>query len=540
MFVGILGPVVLLVVVVLVIVAVQRRTHPGQAPPPAGGGDVLAYLLMAIAVGVAAVSLARLARAAFPGGVFIFDPEREVAGALAGIVVSAPFAVYLWRRQRRRRAVHPHTPGWTLYLSLIEATFMILFVIALFSFLDWLISDGRAPSWTDLLVYGGVIVFHELAVMATPPGPDSGELPRVIGSAIGLVPTMIGMGGALYWGLSELYSGLGATSPGEGIGAATSIAFMLTGFPVWWYRWLRRWRDTAGPARWSFTFLASTAGVVVLISGLTFLVAQTLIYLLTSTPPAGSHFQFLPATLSVALVAAAVWAHHRRMLGTHRDDPVRAYEYLSAAVALSAVVGGATILIAAVFGPRSFIGSSGQAAIVGATTAVFGVAVWYRFWSRAQAAPRAIEASTMPRRFYLLGLGVVAGLVSAGALIATLVFVFQRLLGIEQLPSAFVPMIGLFLSSGLAAAHLFRTYLADREVTGDEKTVAPFDVTVICTHPGMLADRLPKGARVRVIYRADAGAEIDDEMADRVVAAVDGKSSIVWVDETGFRVAPAR
>lgn len=528
----------LAIVILLVVGLVRRGTQEGKAQQP-GGGDVLAYLLMAIAVGVAVFSLARLARAAFPGGVFIFDPEREVATALAGIVVSAPFAVYLWRRQRQRRAVYPHSPGWTLYLSLVEAVFMTAFVVALFTFLDWLISEGRASAWVDLLVYGGVIVFHELAVRTTPPGADSGELPRVIGSAIGLIPTMIGLGGVLYWGLSEIYSTL-ASSPGEGIALATSIAFMLTGFPVWWYRWLRPWGDTAGPARWAFTFLVSTGGLVVMIGSVTVVVSQTLIYLLTSTQPAGTHFRFLPATLSVGLVAAAVWAHHRRKLGKQRDDPVRAYEYLGAAFALAAVVGGITTLVAAVFGQRTFVGERGGMAIVGATTAVIGAMVWYRFWSRAQTAPRGIEASTMPRRFYLLGLGVVIGLVAAGSLIATLVFLFQRLLGVGQLSSAFVPTIGLFLSSGAVAAHLYRAYVSDRDIIGKAETITPFDVTVICSHPGLLSARFPKQARVRVIYRADTGAEIDDDMADRIVDAVDGRSSIVWVDDTGFRVAPAR
>jgi hypothetical protein len=33
---------------------------------------------------------------------------------------------------------------------------------------------------------------------------------------------------------------------------------------------------------------------------------------------------------------------------------------------------------------------------------------------------------------------------------------------------------------------------------------------------------------------------IDDAMAEEIVAAVGNRSSIVWVDEDGFRVGPAR
>ena len=51
---------------------------------------------------------------------------------------------------------------------------------------------------------------------------------------------------------------------------------------------------------------------------------------------------------------------------------------------------------------------------------------------------------------------------------------------------------------------------------------------------------MPREARVRIIYRDDDIAVIDDDMASAIVSAVDGRSSFVWVDQDGFRVAPAR
>jgi hypothetical protein len=68
----------------------------------------------------------------------------------------------------------------------------------------------------------------------------------------------------------------------------------------------------------------------------------------------------------------------------------------------------------------------------------------------------------------------------------------------------------------------------------------PFAVTVICSHPGTLATRFPEEATVRVLYRGDDVGMIDDEMAASIVAAVDGRSSLVWVDGDGFRLAAAR
>ena len=70
--------------------------------------------------------------------------------------------------------------------------------------------------------------------------------------------------------------------------------------------------------------------------------------------------------------------------------------------------------------------------------------------------------------------------------------------------------------------------------------VQPFTVTVVCSHPGNLGTMFPKEAKVTVLYRDDASGAIDEEMASRIVSAVDGRPSLVWVDEDGFRIAPAR
>jgi hypothetical protein len=43
-----------------------------------------------------------------------------------------------------------------------------------------------------------------------------------------------------------------------------------------------------------------------------------------------------------------------------------------------------------------------------------------------------------------------------------------------------------------------------------------------------------------VIYRDDQEGVIGDEMADEIVATVANRASLVWVDQSGFRVAPMR
>jgi hypothetical protein len=285
----------------------------------------------------------------------------------------------------------------------------------------------------------------------------------------------------------------------------------------------------------------ATMGLATLLGVLTFTTSQTLVYLLTDEGlQAAAHFEFLPIDLAVGIVAWLVWAHHRRLLGKERTDPVRSHEYSMAGLALAAGVGAITTLVSAVFANAAFVGSTGTVAITAGVTLLVAFLTWMRYWGRAQTAPRENEATTAPRRFYLLGLGVVMALVGAGSLIATLVLVFQAVLDVQGLDDSLVPVVTLAVTAGAASWHLLRTYGADRELTASPEVVTPFDVTVICAHPGMLAAKFPKQARIRVLYRSDGQGVVTDDMADSIVAAVDAQSSLVWVDDTGFRVAPAR
>ena len=152
---------------------------------------------------------------------------------------------------------------------------------------------------------------------------------------------------------------------------------------------------------------------------------------------------------------------------------------------------------------------------------------------------RTKEVASPARRLYLVGFGVVTGLTSAGALIAVLVVVFQWIISGET-SDALAVQASLFVFSGLATWHLLRVNSGDRDMIESPEVVTPFEVTLVCSHPGHIATLFPKEARLRVIYRDDEAGMIDDVMAEAIVDAVGVKSSMVWVDEAGYRIAPAR
>jgi hypothetical protein len=524
--------------VVFTFVANTRKAPQGGAPTRGPNDDLLAYLLLALAVGGAAISLSQLGRAAFPTGGFVFEPERQVAAALAGLVVTVPVALYLWRRQAIRRELHPNAGGWTMYLSLVEAAFMTAFAVNLYQALNWAIGDGRPTFVTDLIVVAAALAFHEWAVRATPPISEAAELPRIIGSAVGLVALALGVGMALIWMFSQLLPA--DARPGGEVSWESGLAAILTGGLIWWYRWLRPWRREPGPARHAWLFLVSTGGLALALGSFGVITSRLIVLLAIRPRSTDQYLSELPYTTAALIVGLLVWAHHRKRMGSERTDPVRSYEYAIAALGMFTAVIALTSLVTTTFSRTVIVGSLGEGAFHAATYLLIGGFTWFRFWGRAERAPKDEETGSGPRRSYLIGLGVIMALMAAGALIATLVGVFQLILGVGGLTDNFPTTITLTLAAGGAAWHLLGTYNRDKKTLDVGERVAPFDVTVVCSHPGTLATRLPTTARMRVVYRGDALGTVDDAMADDIVEAVGTTSSYVWVDETGFRVAPAR
>ena len=530
--IGLAIPLLLVValIVLAVVVAIQRSLSKGE--DKGSGADVIAYLILALAMGVAGFAIAQLATTAFPGDRFVFDPAENVATALASLAVSAPFLVYFWRRQAGRREIYPKSAGWTIYLTLIELVFMTAFVVVSVLFVDGLVTDESASAWTGTLVFGMILVFHELAVRRHPPMSDANELPRVAGSAIGLITLFIGAAGTLTAFFSLPFESLDTDfSPW--------VAMTLVGAPVWAYRWLRPWHDEPSVPRLTWITVVAIGSITLALASVGMLLVLTLQYLLTEVPVASVHFENAPAALGVLAVALPTWVLHRRALGREHVTASQAYEYATAAIGLIAGVGGAISLTIIAFDRSLLVGGSARDMIAAATTMVVGLVVWRGFTRLATREASALEAAAWPRRLYHLGFGIVFGLVSAGSLITVLFILFRRILDGNGTTSLLTP-VTIFIYTGLAAWYLLAVYAREREVREDQRRILPFDVTIVTSHPGMIATKFPKQARLRVIHRADAVGAIDEEMAEAIVAAVANRPSVVWVDDDGFRVAPKR
>lgn len=532
---GLIGLVILAALTIGVIAVVRRVT--GKSASKSTGGDIVAYLLLAIAVGTTAFSLAELGIAAFPGDTTVGDAETQVATALAGLVVAGPIAFVLWRRQAERRAQNAESTGWVLYLAAIEVTFMTALASSAFGIVYFLAGDGDSPQWVDAIVFLGVIVFHEWAVRQTPPIGDASGFYRVIGSAIGLIAGSIGLAGMLYWLFDKVYATLTPTS--SEAEAGVWLAFLVVGVPIWAYRWWKPWDTEPGIPRKTWLVITTVTGLAVAIGTATSLVVLVLLFVFSDTDSAAIHFSPVPGIVGTGLVAWLVWAHHRGRMGSERSTAIQFYEYVLAAIGMATAIGAATGLTTVAFAPADFINAPTDFTITVTTILVSGLLVWGFFWNRAQRAPREIEVAATPRKLYLVGFAVVTGLTAAGALIGTLVVLFQWVISGETSDSLAI-QASLFVFSGLATWHLIRQNLEDRELTVSPEVMTPFAVTVICSHPGKLAAMFPDGASIRVVYRGDEQGVITEDMAESIVEQVGRQSSIVWVDGDGYRVAPSR
>jgi Domain of unknown function (DUF5671) len=522
-------------VIVLVVRASRRKGEAAETE----GTDIIPYLLLAVAVATAGFTLAALARASLTADRLSGRPTAEIAGALAGLVVSAPIAYFLWRRQARRRRQFPETDGWPVYLALIELTFLTAFFVAASDLATDIAGVESGAHWTDLVVYGGIVAFHWWVGRRELPEGQAGDLPRLVGAGVALIAMSVGLVGTLAWLFSLVYDGLWDLDDIPGV--AVPLALLVTGAPVWAYRWFPEWKDEAGTLRSFYIGLATTVFLTGAIGALVSIVAITLGFLIEQPGPAGQTFRNIPLALAALVGSGLLWWHHNLRLGSGRTSARRGHEYAMAAIGLASLIASSAALVDTAFTPTlAGTNRAGTLVTLGCVVIASGW-VWLAFWRKAQmASPREDEARSLPRRFYLIGMAIAVGLTAVGALIAALVIVFRALLGeVSATASSLRVPVTLTLVAGLATWHLIDQLRADR--AGMERVeVKPYTVTVVCSHPGKLATLFPPEATLRLIYRADGAGIIDDETASAIVSAVDGTSTLVWVDEDGFRTATAR
>ncbi len=523
----------LLLGIVIAIVALVRRLISNQADEASDGHDIVAYLVLALAMGVAGFAMARLATSAFPSDALVIDPSRDLAASLPALIVASPFVVYFWRRQAERRIAYPNSIGWGVYLTIILLLFGIAFAVTAVMFINGLLGDDTA-NWAQAVVFGIIVGLHEAAARRSPPAGDAGEIYRVVGSAIGLFTLGIGLIGLFGGGVfSSILDGIWNDFSGN-VEWLPWTAMVIVGAPIWMYYWFRPWADNPGLPRNAWLVAVTSGTMAMTLVG----AVGTIATVIDAT--AGNNRSSADATpffMAAGLVGLATWVIHRRSMGTARSDSIRFYEYVVAAGSLVSLVASAVTLTQLAFGDRTIVGGDASDVMIAAVWLISSVAAWLWFHTRWTTGVREEETASWPRRLYLLGVGAAFGIAAAIALIAVLVVITRRTLDGQEGGSLLIPS-SIFVFSGLAAWYLLTLYFQSRELVESEEVIAPFDVTIICGHPGPVSAMLPPQARVRVIHRNDGHGIISEETAAEIVEMVGHRSSHVWVDDEGVRIAP--
>ena len=533
MGVGLVLSLVILLAVVIGVVAIVRRLISRPQSTPQDGHDIVAYLVLALAMSVAGFAFAGLVNAAFPSGGLIVDPASDLAASLPALIVASPFVVFFWRRQAERRLQFPDSVGWGIYLSIVLLIFGIAFAVAAVLFFNGVFGDGRVEL-TNALVFGALVGLHEFAARHSPPQGDAGEIHRLIGSAIGLFTLGVGLVGTIGALLTALFDAGGSELPGPEW--LPWVSMVLVGGPIWIYFWFRQWKEGPGLPRHVWLVAISSGSIVTALVGV---VGALVLIIEWAAGDGGSSEEAIPFLLAAAVVGFATWLIHRRDLGSERVNSVRAYEYLVAAVALISAVGAGVTLTQFALGDRTLVGGDAFDVLSATLWLIASVSTWLWFHQRSYQGSPEEEATAWPRRLYLLGVGAVMGVGAAIALIAALVVVAQRLFENSDDGNLIIPL-ATFLFAGVAAWYLLTLYFKNREYTELKEVATPFEVTIVCSHPGPLGTMFPKQARIRVVYRSDGQGVITEETAESIVELVGHNSSHVWVDDEGVRVAQVR
>ena len=394
-----------------------------------------------------------------------------------------------------------------------------------------------------------------------------GDLDLAVASAAGLVLSAVAIGGLLARAAGLAYRPLAhdVEPLRDAMSTSAALAALTIGCAVWMWHWLLHYRNADRTTLWY--------GLVILIGGLgglsTAIVAVTIgayrsLVWAFNNDAVGSdwshYFTFVPAVAAAAITGGGSWWYHWFVLGRRdrktRSEPMRAFDYISAAAGLVAgAIGVVHVVMAAV---ESVTNPSTAAQpdsanrwIAAACLLAVGLPVWLGFWRRIQGfvgRSDAGERQSPVRRVYLVSLfGAGAGAAIVG-LIVTVTRVVRDVLDGEAGEGTFRGVrvgLGLLVAvSGVTWYHLriFRTEQAEHRSTQRRHR----EVVLVSNDGADLARHLADTCHAHVVrwHRTDAIAEstvdpalvasaIESSTADHVLVVVgSGDIQIVPFNET--------
>lgn len=548
-------PLLLLAFIVVAVVALRRL---GRVPDASRGQAVrrfFQYALMLAMLVVVAVGLIGLLGRAF-GTQVLYSSEEDLARSLAFVVVGGPAYAFLamWaRRQLRDDPNERVSVGWAFYVSAASLVTLTSLIGPLHELLTWAVGirpwDGNQLA--GVLVWSALWAIHFVVSRVTLP-PDRTLPHRLVGSAIGLVISVVGLASTIAASFNVLFN-LGNVFIGAGSNAILRGAiWALVGIPIWFVYWIRCTADNERRQLWfAYVFLAGIAGgLIAAIVSASVVIYDTLVWFIGEprVKDAAGHFDALGASLGAGLMGLVVWWYHRSFIdiSDQRTEVRRIYQYVMAAGGLIASATGLAMMIVAaieaIFRGSVLVGGSAiNSLLLAVTLLVVGIPVWLTYWSAVQRADAETEHASPTRRLYLF---VLFGVGAVTAVISLLTTVYQLFAAVLEGAAGGATLremrfaLAIVITAGAISGYHWMVYRKERHVSVREARI--HSILVIGTREPEQERILSEltHARVRIMEPLNVHTAWSGEQVANALYGQNSRDVVVLVETSGVRVIP--
>ncbi len=564
----ILSLIPLLLIVAIAILVVRKISNRGLSTNSTAQ-PVRLFFQYALALGLFinfTVGLSGLLGRLLGASTDVVTDQSSLASYLAFVVVSGPLLAWLILWLKKSIASNPlDAAGFipTFFATIAAVISLLVFMSSAIAVSHNLIDGASALGYTSAraIVWGIALIAVLRASNAVIPENDF-RIQYFVGSFITAIVAIVGLINVLANLISAIISQpifLGAQSPAlisTGDNSLDGFGTLVVAGALWFYYWIKNANTKTNEKTWlTYVLVAGVGGgLVIAITSLTVTMYQVLVWLIgnPASQIMSEHFDGLAASAASAIVGLLAWWYHKSLLpcNSQRSQTQRIYEYVVAAISLTASTVGISIIIVAIFEAFTssiIVGDDAINTLLGAATVILvSGPVWVRFWTRIQGFAKTSEQEelTSPvRRIYLFLLFGVGGIVAIVSLITVAFQIINGILSSTLGNSTLNEMrfaLGILISTGIVAAYHWEIYRHEKDVEVSFGSLTKSVLLVGPANPEFVhALKEATGAKISFLERTDSG-DLDwptDRVIDLITNSKD-RDLLILLESAGVKVVP--
>ena len=496
----------------------------------------------------------------------VVTDQSSLASYLAFVVVSGPLLAWLILWLKKSIASNSlDAAGFipTFFATIAAVISLLVFMSSAIAVSHNLIDGASALGYTSAraIVWGIALIAVLRASNAVIPENDF-RIQYFVGSFITAIVAIVGLINVLANLISAIISQpifLGAQSPAlisTRDNSLDGFGTLVVAGALWFYYWIKNANTKTNDKTWlTYVLVAGVGGALVIaITSLTVTMYQVLVWLIgnPASQVLSEHFDGLAISAASAIVGLLAWWYHKSLLprNSQRSQTQRIYEYVVAAISLTASTVGISIIIVAIFEAFTssiIVGDDAINTLLGAATVILvSGPVWVRFWTRIQGFAKTSEQEelTSPvRRIYLFLLFGVGGIVAIVSLITVAFQIINGILSSTLGNSTLNEMrfaLGILISTGIVAAYHWEIYRHEKDVEVSFGSLTKSVLLVGPTNPEFVrALKAATDAKISFLERKDSG-DLDwptDRVIDLITDSKD-RDLLILLESTGVKVVP--